>query len=188
MNRIYTLSSCCCVYLIISLLSFFQLWPPKFAMPLDLCPFPRHCFTGSVFPHISAVLLSFFLHWRFSSGRDSQMRPLCTKLVERWCLPYECAFLFASTPLFLHYHPSHISSGTAFYTIFTCFNRLPLMLLYTVVHSAFFHPSINYSWFCHLLLLSLTLWDVVVFKNPCQQSYFYEKAIKDQLLLFCSAP
>lgn len=160
-KRLYTLSSCCCVYLIISLLSFFQLCPPKFAMPLDLRPYPLRHFPGSVFPRISAILSSLFLHWRFFSRRDRVRLGLRVQSLWNTGVCLMSVPFFASTPLFLHYHPSHISSGTAFYTTFTCFNRLPLLLCSTVGHSAphfSTHQSIipNFAIYCSFFCSNTT--------------------------------
>lgn len=144
-KRLYTLS-CCCVYLIISLLSFFQLCPPKFAMPLDLHPYPPRRFTSSVFPHIAAVLSSLFLHWRFSSRRDRARRSLPVQSLRTVgvCLMSVNFLLPLTIPLSppFPYLPCH-----SFLPYFHLFYQAasPVGFLFGSLCSAFFHPSINYS-------------------------------------------
>lgn len=144
MKRLYTLSSCCCVYLIILLLSFFQRCPPKFAMPLDLRPYPLCHFAGSIFPHIFTVLSSLLLHWRFSSRRNRGRQGLPIQSLRNTgvCLTSVPFLSFHSSDCSLITTLSHISSATAFYTI-TCFTRLPLLLRSAVGHCAHIFPSIN---------------------------------------------
>lgn len=159
-KRLYTLS-CCCVYLIISLLSFFQLCPPKFAMPLDLIPIPWVALLV-----LFSLISPQYFHLSSSTGDfpPEETEPDGASLYKAWG-PLVFAlwvFLFCFLWLFLHHHPSHISPATAFYPIFTCFTRLPLLLRSTVGHCAphsSIHQSItpNFAIYCSFPLPCETL-------------------------------
>lgn len=69
----------------------------------------------------------------FLQKRQSQMRPPCTKLWNVGVCLTSVPFV-ASTPVTVPSIPP--SPGTAFYSIFTCFTRLPLLLCSTVGHCA----------------------------------------------------
>lgn len=151
MKRGYTLSSCCCVYLI----SF--LFP---TLPCQICDALRSpflspvMFTVSFFPHMSILLLSLFLYGWFTFRRD---RVSCHHPVQSsWCVgvclmrvPFLLLlWLFLPCPL------SHISLAGFLYTFFTCFHLPPECLTCCVPGSLwtlFFHLSIHYLLIFHLL-------------------------------------
>lgn len=106
MKRGYTLSSCCCVYLI-SLL-----FP---ALPFQICyafrspllsPVMFYCFCFPSYVYITFIspLLAIYLQ-----KRQIQLPPPSTKFMEHWCLPHDGAFFcfsdFSVPAPFSHFSP-----------------------------------------------------------------------------------
>lgn len=169
MKRGYTLSSCCCVYLI-SLL-----FP---ALPLQICyafrslllsPVMFYCFCFPSYVHITFIsppLLVIYLQ------KKVQLPPPYTKFMEHWCLPHEGPFLL----LWLFPAPfSHFSPGksfTHFSPLFSLTTRLPHLLCSRVTVDRMF-PSINpLLSILPSFLVALTLLHLSVFRYQQRQSYF----------------
>lgn len=146
-KRGYTLSSCCCVYLI-SLL-----FP---ALPFQICyafrspflsPVMFYCFCFSSYVQITFIspLLAIYLQ-----KRHIQLPPPSTEFMEHCCLPYEGGFFCFSDFSFQAPFPIFPAAGFLLHIFHLCFH-FPLNRLTCCVPGSLWTVfSIHYSLFCHL--------------------------------------